>query len=148
MGKVRKGLLEYGVKNNLHKRFLAHVLKTERNPFFTDDEAAEIVLILAEGGACMLPGKGKPGMTPFEVDEGQPFLLNLLEDLVEFTGDQDVTLIPLLRAGVPTGYGKPIPASGVFPPKLLWSVSEIGKNKRQQQIRPPTNSGRRGKGLR
>ena len=116
---LRKSFLEYGVKNNLHKKLVAHTIKKDKECPFSEDEIAEFAMILAEEITCNLPGKEKPGDVPFQIDAGQPFLLNLLEDLVYFTADQDTGLVPLLRKGVPTGWGKPIALSGVFPPKTL-----------------------------
>ncbi len=49
-----------------------------------------------------------------DVADGQCFRLNLLQLLVDASGDVDVSLVPALREGVRTGVQTPIPPSGVW----------------------------------
>ena len=51
-----------------------------------------------------------------EVSAGQPYSLSALEAVASFIADKDVSLWPCLRAGVPTGYRRNIPLSGVLIP--------------------------------
>ena len=41
MVELRKTLLEYGVKKNLHKKLVAHTIKKEKGNPFSEEEVAE-----------------------------------------------------------------------------------------------------------
>lgn len=66
------------------------------------------------GTLPMLRPDGQPAGSLSEIAEGQPFLLNLVEQLAWRVGDVDVVLAEILRQGVKLGIDAPIPYSGVF----------------------------------
>eukprot|EP00435_Cladocopium_sp_Y103_P037378 s1556_g9.t2 len=53
----------------------------------------------------------------WSVRDHQPMHLEILAALHQIMRDPDVTLFPSLLEGVRTGFGPPIPASGIFPTK-------------------------------
>jgi hypothetical protein len=50
----------------------------------------------------------------FGAAPGQPYNLNVVEDIRAVTHDRDHSLVPNLLSGIPAGYFKPIPASVIF----------------------------------
>ena len=51
-----------------------------------------------------------------KIDEGQPFVLEAWEAVAKAAKDQDLSLFPLLKEGVPSGFFGNVEATGLFPP--------------------------------
>ena len=106
------------VRHKLHAKLLQlrapqrlreHVANNTNSPLFTSEEVFELRAIW---DAVLAPSSG----LDWQVSVGQPYSLSALEAVASFISDKDVSLWPCLHDGVPTGYRRNIPLSGVLIP--------------------------------
>ena len=116
---LRKAFLHTMAANSYHKRLVAHMESKGKSCPFTEEEILDWRHILLEEISEKLYPPGEAGGSQLskrlKVEDKQPFLLDMIEDLQVWIGDPDTSLVGLLREGVTTGYGTPIPRSGIFP---------------------------------
>ena len=112
---LRQELMSYGIARDMHKRLLANMEQKGKQCPFTQTEIEDIRYIMVETVCDKIREPDLNGRQNLKINEGQPFLLNLVEDMASLAQDHDTTVIQELRNGVRTGYGECIPTSGTWP---------------------------------
>ena len=112
---LRRELIKFGLSCDLHKRLLANMEKKCKSSPFTSEEILHIRGIFVECISDKLRQPHLNGHNTLSVVEGQPFLLELMCDICEYSGDHDTTLLPAAMEGVRTGFFSPIVSSNTWP---------------------------------
>eukprot|EP00435_Cladocopium_sp_Y103_P046824 s1882_g13.t1 len=108
---LRKSWLQRIISLRMDKMLVAHIQSGSPDPPFSKEQ---LIPFIQDLEAFLRQHDVQPD---WSVREHQPMHLQFLASLHSIMQDPDVTLFPSLLEGVRTGFGPPIPASGVFPTK-------------------------------